>query len=957
MARKAKTTPPTLFPIGAPAPLAEDPAVVARRSEYRALLAERLKDPAFRQIEGFPLGADEAIIALSDPPYFTACPNPFLGEWLAERSTKYDPAADEYHREPFAADVSEGKTDPIYNAHSYHTKVPHKAIMRYILHYTGPGDVVYDGFCGTGMTGVAAQLCGDQSQVESLGYHVEPDGSIWEQDSWDAAQALVSDQKNPHPHIAVPRAFSKLGARRAILNDLSPAAAFIAHKYNAPIDPQNFSVQSAAYLDAVESDCGWMYATLHGLDPAAVSVWAERIAGCTTREEARSVVAKIPLENLGRVNSVVSSDVLSCPNCAAQFLFWDEGIDKVAGKVKDVFACPNCSSEVTQDRCTTAYDQVFDRILGTTIAQIRQTPFLIVYAADRRRRNKQPDAFDAALAALIERSPLSDEFPTAKMMGKDGSWGQMWCGAYHVGVTHSHHFFTPRARAVLAAARARAASATDPFFFAWTGVLNRSSRMNRVHLKYFFHGGGGWNAGYMKGTLFLPALPIELSVIEQLRDRVDSVLASARIPGRELGNVIIGAASGASRVDEIAGSVDYIFTDPPFGRNLVYSELNFLWEAALGVRTSNDVEAITSSWYRKTLESYQGVMTECFRRNYALLKPGRWMTVEFHNSANAVWHSIQEALQLAGFIVADVRVLDKQQHSWKQVNSDGATKQDLAISCYKIGSGFEERFAHLLGQAGAVREFVEQHLSMLPVTPLTKRNELERLAERATSILYDRMIAYHLVRGAPVPMSASEFGKLLQEHFVQRDGMWFVAGQEVRYDLCKLRGVDVEQQVLFVSDERSAVSWLRAELDVKQQTLGEMTSRFLQAMKEWPEQEPRPELIKLLRDWFVEVDGRWASPNPDDEKHVEALRTKGMLRLFATYAAGKGKLKEFRREALIEAFRYCWNSSQEAIFVAVCQRIGEKVLREDAQLSEAYDLAVDRVASRPAPVQLEFEWE
>ena len=64
-----------------------------------------------------------------------------------------------YHREPFAADVSEGKNDPIYNAHSYHTKVPHKAIMRYILHYTEPGDIVFDGFCGTGMTGVAGALC------------------------------------------------------------------------------------------------------------------------------------------------------------------------------------------------------------------------------------------------------------------------------------------------------------------------------------------------------------------------------------------------------------------------------------------------------------------------------------------------------------------------------------------------------------------------------------------------------------------------------------------------------------------------------------------------------------------------------------------------------------------------------------------------------------------------------
>ena len=113
-----------------------------------------------RNIEGFPIGSDEDIIALSRPPYYTACPNPFIKEFIEKNGKPYDEETDDYHCEPFAADVSEGKKDPVYNAHSYHTKVPYKAIMRYILHYTKPGDIIFDGFCGTGMTGVAAQMCG-----------------------------------------------------------------------------------------------------------------------------------------------------------------------------------------------------------------------------------------------------------------------------------------------------------------------------------------------------------------------------------------------------------------------------------------------------------------------------------------------------------------------------------------------------------------------------------------------------------------------------------------------------------------------------------------------------------------------------------------------------------------------------------------------------------------------------
>lgn len=121
-----------------------------------------------RDIEGFPIAKDEDIIALSDAPYYTACPNPFLADFIKEYGTPYDEAADDYHQKPFASDISEGKSDAMYMAHSYHTKVPYKAIMKYILHYTKPNDVVLDGFCGTGMTGVAAHMSQPISGMISL---------------------------------------------------------------------------------------------------------------------------------------------------------------------------------------------------------------------------------------------------------------------------------------------------------------------------------------------------------------------------------------------------------------------------------------------------------------------------------------------------------------------------------------------------------------------------------------------------------------------------------------------------------------------------------------------------------------------------------------------------------------------------------------------------------------------
>jgi hypothetical protein len=181
------------------------PSEQARREYFTKLLAEKLEDPTFRKTEGFPQGTDEAILAMSDPPYYTACPNPFLEDFVRVYGKPYDPNA-KYSREPLTIDVSVGKTDPLYKAHSYHTKVPHLAIVPSILHYTEPGDIVLDGFGGSGMTGVAAQWCGSAPSVYRHELETE-----WKKQGKAAPQ---------------------WGARRVILNDLAPAATFIASNWH-----------------------------------------------------------------------------------------------------------------------------------------------------------------------------------------------------------------------------------------------------------------------------------------------------------------------------------------------------------------------------------------------------------------------------------------------------------------------------------------------------------------------------------------------------------------------------------------------------------------------------------------------------------------------------------------------------------------------------------------------------
>src|SRR5262249_21310868 len=154
---------------------------------------------------------------------------------------------------------------------------------------------------------------------------------------------------------------------------------------------------------------------------------------------------------------------------------------------------------------------------------------------------------------------------------------------------------------------------------------------------------------------------------------------------------------------------------------------------------------------------------------------------EFHNTQNAVWNSIQEAINRAGFVIADVRTLDKQQSSFKQVTTAGAVKSDLVISAYKPRAGFEQAFEHVKGTVEGAWQFVREHLPYVPVF-VESKGKAEVIAERLPYLLFDRMVAFHLQRGASVPLSAAEFYAGLKQRFPQHDGMHFLDAQAAEYD-------------------------------------------------------------------------------------------------------------------------------------------------------------------------------
>ena len=354
------------------------------------------------------------------------------------------------------------------------------------------------------------------------------------------------------------------------------------------------------------------------------------------------------------------------------------------------------------------------------------------------------------------------------------------------------------------------------------------------------------------------------------------------------------------------------------------------------------------------------------------------MTVEFSNTKASVWNSIQTALTEAGFIVANVSALDKKQGSFNAVTNTTSVKQDLVISAYKPNGGFEERFQKEAQTEEGVWDFVRTHLKYLPVIK-KQSGDIVPIPERDPRILFDQMVAYYVRNGYPVPISSQEFQAGLPKLAFERDGMYFLPNQAAEYDRKKMLGGGKQIQMsLFVSDEASAIAWLRNLIRQKPQTFQDINPLFMKEIGGWQKHEKALELSELLEQNFLRYDGtgevpsqihsylssnfkelrnlpkndlalltkakdRWYVPDPNKAGDLEKLRERTLMREFDEYREAKQKrLKVFRLEAVRAGFKKAWQERDYGTIIAVARKIPDKVLQEDPKLLMWYDQAVTR---------------
>jgi DNA modification methylase len=513
-------------------------------------------------------------------------------------------------RPTIPTEVSVKRSDPIYNAHGYLTKVPVTAIEPFIEALSKPGDVVLDMYGGSGMTGIAAGMLG----------------------------------------------------RRGEVRDISTLGRHIGSNYVNLVEPEALRAEADRVVARAVERLG--------------AVYAARCEACA---------------ETGVLSRTVWSYVYECARCRRCINYYKAF--QVSGWKKKDMKCPHCQGP----------------FITRGSRRLREEPVLDTISCRCSKRLLNQVHADPINPVALDRFA----FPEV-LIGEDRQMFQA-SALKKNGLLTIASFFSERNLAALAALHEEIAGVKDDrlrskLLFAFTAVLARASKRYQWHPKRPLNAA---NQNYYIAPVFY-----EWNVYDLFGRKVEAVLRSdeyIRQRMDELGveefgevNYLIGSADAIALGDN---SVDYVFTDPPFGSNIFYSDMNLFQEAWLEDFTDHENEAVVdrsgnagNGTRRRTVARYERLMTDSLREAHRVLKPAGWLSLVFSNSSGEMWALVQRAVHAAGFVLESVAILNKGQRSVKGLASgfENVVTVDLILSMRKVASDEQTRLVEAPSGALAI---------------------------------------------------------------------------------------------------------------------------------------------------------------------------------------------------------------------------------------------------------------
>ena len=466
--------------------------------------------------------------------------------------------------------------------------------------------------------------------------------------------------------------------RKAVLSDISALGQHIARGYLAEVPGSELVGAAAAVTGEARRALGELYRTHRASDGADVEM-----------------------------SRTVWSFTYACPGCEAGLIYYEH----LSAGGRPPRECPSCSGPFLRRRWTRGQD----------------VPVEVVVVGENGRLAAQEVAdIDRKAIRAAEVDRRRSEVPSLSIGEDREMYGRSGLGK--AGLTETARFFSARnAIALLELWRAINGCGDSrirhKLRFVFTSILTRASR------RYQWSAKRPLNA--QNQTYYIAPVHYEWNVFELFDRKVRAavhadhqlfgsgdLLDAARGRAEDVTYELASADALSHLEDE---SVDYVFTDPPFGSNIFYSDMSLFYEAWLGRTTDDEREAVLhTTGVRKNGAAlrYGALLQGAFAEAHRVLKPERCMSVVFGNSNGRVWGLVQRALRDAGFTSAPVHVsvLDKGQRSVKGLNSgtEGVVTVDLILTVRKDDRGGPESRGRAQPGNEAV-QLVREAVASLPV--------------------------------------------------------------------------------------------------------------------------------------------------------------------------------------------------------------------------------------------------
>ena len=579
----------------------------------------------------------------------------------------------------FERPLPSARSGAFFNTFSYPTKISPESIAVYIAATTKPGETVLDTFGGSGSTGIAALLCENPTDCMK-----ELAGELGIDPIW--------------------------GPRNAIGYEIGTYGSFAAKTISNRLKASEFKKGVADFVEKEKEQLMYYYSALDS-DGA-----------------------------IGIIRYIIWSEVLLCPHCGGEISFFERGTKRNPVKFEKKIICPHCKRKTSVDEMKFQTEEYIDGLTGKLTTRKKRLPAWVYGTTNGKNWDRPATTEDIQKAAAIEK-----EMEDLEDAPKEIQWGELHRNGYHFGISYLHQFYTPRNYLIMRKLWDDAETYTPKVKDALRLLLlsynaSHCTLMTRVVAKK--------NAkdfvltGAQSGVLYISKLPVEKNIILGLERKSKPFYEAYKLLENCTGDFLVKNKSSEA-LDEKDNTIDFVFTDPPFGDFIPYAEVNQINELWLAKPTEREKEIIISASQNKGIGDYQAMLSKVFSEIKRVLKDSSYAAVVFHAAKAEIWTAFEDSVSKAGLNIELTNILDKKQASFKQVVSESSVQRDPLLLLSKgtqkvsVFENEEEIMERIILSMGDGNIFDERKAYSLYVNECLRKN---------IHVTYDAKDAYVLIR-------------------------------------------------------------------------------------------------------------------------------------------------------------------------------------------------------------------